>query len=282
MPQARLQKSHDSKPRRRRWAAGLIGIAIVGIVMMALLFCTPQGRHIVRHIPILNRVALHFLDRPVMPKADAFGIDISRYQGDIDWEKLGVIPYGASLRKQSLYATSSAPIAFIFAKATEGADYVDPNAPKNLPAIRKRGIPCGAYHVMTLANTAKQARNFINNAKLRRGDLVPVIDIEDQIFGTKPVEQVIDSLTNLSRHLRRKYNRHPIIYSSVNLAEKLRLRAKLPNSPLWIARYNATMRPEGADIWQFSDIGLVPGIDAPVDLNAFYASRYKLSSLTIK
>lgn len=282
MPQAQLQKSHATKHRRRRWAAVLIGIAIVGIAIMAFLFCTVQGRHIVRHIPILNRIALHFLDRPVMPKADAFGIDISRYQGDIDWEKLGTIPYSPSRRKQSLYAMQSEPIAFIFVKATEGADYVDPNATKNLPAVRKRGIPCGAYHVMTLASTDKQARNFINNANLRRGDLVPVIDIEDQILGAKPVGQVIDSLTNLSGHLRRKYKRHPIIYSSAKLAEKLRLHTKLPNSPLWIARYNATKRPEHADIWQFSDIGLVPGIDDPVDLNAFYASRYKLTGITIK
>src|SRR5690606_27434896 len=82
------------------------------------------------------------------PKAfQVHGVDVSKYQGDIDWPELR--RHGAS---------------FAFIKATEGADHADVAFRRNWDGAANAGIPRGAYHFYYWCSTARdQAAWFIRN-----------------------------------------------------------------------------------------------------------------------
>ena len=96
---------------------------------------------------------------------EVHGIDISHYQGIIDWNKL--------LRNKE----TKFPIHFIFMKATEGGDHGDETFTENFGQARKYGFIRGAYHYFLPKTDAhKQADFFINTVQLMKGDLPPVLD----------------------------------------------------------------------------------------------------------
>ncbi len=271
-------------PSRKRKTDKKRRIVVIALVVLLLalsaVLLSPSCRSFVRQLPLVSQVE-HFLFGvdPVIPEADAYGLDISRYQGDIDWKSLRQIHFDPVTRRQLPSSNAAAvSISFIFAKASEGATHVDSTIKRNRVNVRKLSIPFGAYHVLTLANSKAQAANFISNAKLRKGDLVPVIDLEEDILGSYANNRVKDTLINVAKRLARRYGHKPIIYGS----HKYINRIGLPEGyPLWIARYRNGKCPQNADIWQFTDRGTVPGISQYVDINALYADRFRLSDYVL-
>lgn len=102
------------------------------------------------------------------------GVDVSAYQGDIDWKKLA---------DQDIY--------FAFIKATEGKDHVDKNFEKNWKEARKAHLKVGAYHFVNFDQDGKtQADHFINTVPKENDSLPPVIDLE--LYGdylNKPMDK---------------------------------------------------------------------------------------------
>ena len=95
------------------------------------------------------------------------GIDVSHYQGNIDWQRL-------TQTRQSQF-----PIHFIFMKASEGGDYGDRVFQANFDSAKAYGFIRGAYHFYNpKTDPVRQADFFINSVKLDTGDLPPVLDIE--------------------------------------------------------------------------------------------------------
>ena len=105
---------------------------------------------------------------PTYPEGyEVRGIDISHYQGRINWEKL---------RNASI---GGAPVSFVFIKATEGEKLLDDNFNENFAQSRRNDIIRGAYHFFVPGvNPRKQAEFFLHQAQLEPGDLPPVLDIE--------------------------------------------------------------------------------------------------------
>lgn len=251
-------------------------------VAVFLLVFTARGRALGRRMPFYDRLQRILFGGAKVPEADAYGIDVSRYQGDIRWDDVRLIPFNVTTRRQGADDTSAAvSIGFIFAKATEGADYQDPCIEANRRGIRSTGALFGAYHVMTMANAEEQADNFISHSGLRRGDLTPVIDLEEALLGDYGVIAVRKVLASVAKRLKNHYGKRPIIYTSQSYAAKLLDGGGFDGYPLWIARYSVAEPPDGADVWQFSENGQIPGICVPVDLNALYATRFRLSSYII-
>lgn len=280
----RRKKAHAraASPWLRRSVVALCAIVAVVVAASLVLFTSP-GRALGRRLPVVSGIIRWMYGGPVMPEAHTYGIDVSRYQGEIDWEKLRVIPYDPITRRQDRNATGAeVNIGFIFAKASEGADHVDPNIDINREGARGLSIPFGAYHVLTMADARAQAQNFIKTAKLQRGDLTPVIDVEDGILGGLETKAVRNKILGVAKQLEKEYGRKPIIYSSVKLLEQLNDGEKLAGYAFWIARYQVKDRPERADIWQFTESGLVPGIRSMVDLNALYTDRFRLSDYVLR
>lgn len=259
------------------WAA----TAATALLVLALLF-SPHGRALLGHLPLYDRIQRLVFGGPRMPRATAYGIDVSRYQGEIRWGEVRHICFNPLTRRQSLDSLSTRTgIGFAFAKATEGGDFSDPNISANRLGIRSAGIPYGAYHVMTLANADSQVVNFVRTALLRRGDLRPAVDIEDGILGAARLSAVRDTLLRVLRGLDGAYGTRTIVYSSLRFMERLSEGGGLSGRPLWIARYLSDERPAGADIWQFAENGQIAGIDEPVDLDALCSDRLSLADLIL-
>ncbi|TNF45959.1 MAG: glycoside hydrolase family 25 protein [Bacteroidetes bacterium] len=186
---------------------------------------------------------------------ESIGIDISHHQGSIDWDRLFEVARFDTL------------ISFVYCKATEGADHIDSRYSQFRKELNKRGIPNGSYHFFSAtSDPILQADHFLKNWEQKEMDLPPVVDVE--------VEFSDDSLMmrNIAAWLNRveeKSGMRPIIYTSLHFFET-KFTNKFKDHKFWIAAYSR--KPECIEDariihWQFSEDGVLPGIDEPVDLN---------------
>ena len=123
------------------------------------------------------------------------GLDISHHNIVTDW--------------------SSVKADFIFIKATEGSNWVDPDWVANQRGARAAGIPVGAYHFMTTSSPAEtQFAHFSRVVHRDSIDLVPVLDIEKQTAGhllsRKALQAEVRTWVDLCE---KHYGKKPILYS---------------------------------------------------------------------
>lgn len=199
----------------------------------------------------------------------AFGIDVSHYQGRIQWDSISTI-------------NDRFPLDFVFVRATMGERNVDREFENNWNGARGRSKIRGAYHYYRPnENSIRQADNFIRRVQLKAGDLPPVLDIEEL-----PKRQ---SLSELKKGLKRwldrvekHYKVKPILYSGDSYYTDF-LEKEFSDYVLWIANYNFWIESPKVhwDFWQFSEKGTVNGISTPVDLNMFQDDIEVLESLCI-
>lgn len=190
------------------------------------------------------------------------GIDISRWQGTIDWNRV---------RRSG--------VSFAFLKATEGADHSDPRFASYWRQAGQARIPRGAYHYYYFCRSgAEQARWFIRNVPKEAGSLPPVLDIEwthsrscrRRPSGAEIRREAKIFLDTLQAH----YGQRPVIYTTVDfyrdsgigrMREEFWLRS--------VADHPRNIYPgQRWTFWQYSGTGTVPGIRGDVDLNTFAGS----------
>jgi len=199
------------------------------------------------------------------------GIDISHYQGKIDWD---------DLRNAMI---EGCPLRFIMIKATEGATRLDENFSENFRQAREYGYIRGAYHFWSNKSTPhEQAYFFLKMVKLENGDLPPVLDVEH-----KPKDQSVedfqrDILTWL-HIVEDKYHVKPIIYTYYKFKEKYLSAPVFDDYPYWIAHYYVDkVEYKGMwKFWQHTDVGKLPGIKGYVDFDIYNGSYYDMKKLTI-
>lgn len=199
-----------------------------------------------------------------------YGIDISRHQGHINWELL---------KKGT---PNEAPIEFVYMKATEGSDFADIHFKENFTKAKETGFTRGAYHYFGLQSSGlAQAEMFIKTVKLEKGDLPPVVDVEER---PKNKQRFLQELKIFIAKIEEHYGVKPIIYSYKKYKEKYLTDAFFDKYPLWIAHYYVSRLEEGTEwlMWQCSDIGRLSGIDENVDINIFNGTKEQLSSILIK
>lgn len=184
------------------------------------------------------------------------GIDVSSYQKDIDWS--------ATAKDKN--------IKFVYVKATEGATYRSRHYQYNIENARQYGIHVGAYHFFRPnVPVEKQFRNFTSVVKKEDQDLIPLIDVE--VRGNNlTVKALVDSVLAFADKLEDYYGCKPMIYTGHAFYNSY-LSGKIPGYPLFIARYSK-VEPRltgGANwvLWQFSEKGVIAGIDHAVDLCRF-------------
>lgn len=203
-------------------------------------------------------------------KNKAIGIDISEYQGNINWQKVKMI--------DEIYE-----INFVLIRATAGKDRVDAQFATNWENVKAKKMIRGAYHYYRPnENSLEQANFFIKTVKLKKGDLPPVLDIEKL-----PENQSLDSLKiGLKRWLLKVENFYgvkPIIYSGDKYFTDF-LEKQFSGYTFWIANYS--IFDENIDkswqFWQFTENANVDGIKGNVDLNIFNGTKNQLKYLTIK
>lgn len=186
------------------------------------------------------------------------GIDVSHYQGKIDWAS----------------AANDSHVNFVYLKMTEGIDLVDNTYQHNLNEARRHGIKVGSYHFFRPNTSASsQFRNFKNVFDPRTQDLLPVVDVEVMPKGL--AKSKFDScLLELLKLIEKEYGKKPMIYTGQNFYNKHFHGTSFVNEyKFWIATY-ADDQPVlwGNDdylIWQYSAKGRVKGIKGNVDMNKF-------------
>lgn len=199
------------------------------------------------------------------------GIDISHYQGDIDWELL----QNAMIEK--------CPIRFILIKATEGTDRIDPKFKENFRQAKEYGFIRGAYHFWSNKSSARsQAYFFLNNVYLQDGDLPPVLDIEHKPKDVSLEDFQRDVLTWF-HIVEDKYHVKPIIYTYYKFKTTYLNEPVFNDYPYWIAHYYVDKIEYTGEwkFWQHTDAGRLPGIKGYVDFNIYNGSYYDLRKLTI-
>ena len=179
------------------------------------------------------------------------GIDVSHYQGFIDWQRV----------------VKSANISYAYLKATEGATYVDDTYERNLREAREAGLSVGSYHFYR-PNVAPQVQfeNIKANIKIEEQDLVPIIDIETR--GTVSDAQFIADLKELIRLVERHFGKKPLLYTYQNFYNR-HLCGQFKSYHWMMAKYQdeQPILSDGRDyiMWQYTAKGSIDGIRGHVD-----------------
>ena len=199
------------------------------------------------------------------------GIDISHYQGEIDWDRL----QNAMIEKS--------PVRFIVMKATEGSSKVDPSFNQNFSLAREYGYIRGAYHFWSNKSSARsQAYFFLKNVPLEEGDLPPVLDVEHKPKD-KTIEEFQRDVLTWLHIVEDKYHVKPIIYTYYKFKMNYLSSPVFDDYPYWIAHYYVDKIEYKGEwkFWQHTDAGRLPGIKGYVDFNIYNGSFYDLKKLTI-
>ena len=204
---------------------------------------------------------------------EVHGIDVSHYQPDIDWEHLASIATnGDTVRFQ-----------FVFIKATEGAWWEDELFAEHWENAKDNHIIRGAYHYFLPNKDAKkQAKNFIESVDLEKGDLPPVIDIEETKGMSK--EAIVKAVKDYAIVIEQRYNVKPIIYSNRNFIEDY-LAEDFPDYTFWIAHYyEQDLNIDECEwrFWQHTDKASLLSTGAKIDANVFNGNQKELNALLIK
>lgn len=190
------------------------------------------------------------------------GIDVSAWQGKIDWKT--VADYG---------------MGFAILRITEAGNVVDSQFENNLAGCNKYNIPVGVYkysYAMTIAEIQREARKAVSTLNGRRIQFPVFLDLEynnQRSLGSESVHKMADAFRESVEAAGYKF----AIYCNVDWYENV-ICSHLKKYDFWIARYPANddgwlqerLRPDFGVGWQYSSKAKIPGISGTVDRNVFY------------
>ena len=272
MARKKISRRGGSRGRRRsssflqrypRWAWWIGGTAVIVLYVFLFyhFFVGPTG----------FRWRALYGDAEYPEGYEIHGIDISHYQGKIDWEQLT----NAMIK--------GCPVRFVIIKSTEGSSRLDENFRENFNQARDFGFIRGVYHSWSNKSTAReQAYYFLDQVHLTDGDLPPVLDIEHKP-ADKSVEDFQRDVLTWLHIVEDKYHVKPIIYTYYKFKEQYLSAPVFEDYPYWIAHYYVDkVQYKGKwKFWQHTDVGKLPGIKGYVDFNIYNGSYYELKQLCI-
>ena len=190
------------------------------------------------------------------------GIDVSAWQGKIDWKT--VADYG---------------MGFAILRITEAGNVVDSQFENNLAGCNKYNIPVGVYkysYAMTIAEIQREARKVVSTLNGRRIQFPVFLDLEynnQRSLGSESIHKMADAFREIVEAAGYKF----AIYCNVDWYENV-ICSHLKKYDFWIARYPANddgwlqerLRPDFGVGWQYSSKAKIPGISGTVDRNVFY------------
>ncbi len=194
------------------------------------------------------------------PEPYRYGIDVSRWQGEVDWTKV----------------KKSGKVDFAIMRAGYGKEYdqVDPTFHTNMKNAQAAGIPCGAYwysYAASAADAKQEAKVFLDTIKGYSFEYPVVFDIEDPSQSTlspSVIAEIIDTFCGAVE----AEGYYCVLYSYASF-----FNSHIPDSTekkydIWVA-HTQTTKPDytgNYGIWQYSHTGAVSGISGDVDMNYAY------------
>lgn len=195
-------------------------------------------------------------------RAGIKGIDVSVWQGVIDWKKV----------KES-------GVKFALIRSSVG-DRVDKMFEYNITEASKAGIKVGVYHycyAMTVEEAREEAKHFLETIKPYKIDYPVMFDFEDN----SQINLGRDKLTEIAEAFLSEVKNagyYPMIYSYKNWLENLLDMEKLSEYEVAVAEWNvpSTSYTGNYGIWQYSCKGIISGIEGDVDLDICYKDYAKI------
>jgi lysozyme len=184
--------------------------------------------------------------------APTLGIDVSHYQGSIDWP-----------------AVARHGVSFAYIKATEGVEGRDARFARNWQDARRAGIRVGAYHYFLFCRSGRaQAQNFLAVTPRAAGALPPAVDLEawSSCHGRPTGAEMRRELDAYLAVVERRERRRAVLYVTPGFYAAYH--AYLPSRPMW--RRSILERPPATEswtFWQYGSRGHIAGIQTRVDLN---------------
>lgn len=222
----------------------VVSLILVGIaVPLMLLFCG----------------VLH-INNPDSGKYPVVGVDVSSYQGMIDWKTLAL-----------------QDISFAFIKATEGSSLIDACFEKNWADGSKTGLRIGAYHFFSFESPGEtQADLFCSTVTPIDDMLPPVIDVE--YYGKYKSESDINiadvkaQLRVLIDRMTAAYGMKPILYASKETYDTI-INEDFADCDLWIRSVYSEVRNDiDWTFWQYSNRHVLQGYSGKerfIDMSVF-------------
>ena len=190
------------------------------------------------------------------------GIDVSAWQGKIDWKT--VVDYG---------------MGFAILRITEAGNVIDSYFEQNFSECRKYNIPVGAYkysYAMTVAEIQSEAKKVVEVLNGRKLQYPVWLDLEwnnQRSLGAEQIHKLAEAFEKIITTAGYKFG----IYCNVDWYLDV-ICSHLKKYDFWIACYptsdNGTLqkrlRPDFGVGWQYSSKAKIPGISGTVDRNVFY------------
>lgn len=190
------------------------------------------------------------------------GIDVSSWQGKIDWNK--VANYGMD---------------FAILRITEAGNVIDGQFENNFAGCNKYKIPVGVYkysYAMTIAEIQSEARKVVSVLNGRKIQFPVFLDLENhrqRVLGAESIHNLAEAFREIIVAAGYKF----AIYCNLDWYMNV-ICSHLKKHDFWIARYPANdngsvqerLRPNVGVGWQYSSKATIPGINTKVDRNIFY------------
>ena len=185
-----------------------------------------------------------------------YGIDVSKWQGGIDWQQV-----------------AGAGIQFAMIRASYGSDGKDPYFSLNMQNAPAAGIHCGAYHycyALSVEEAKREADHFLNTIAPYSFSYPVALDIEDPSMRSLGKAAITDIALAFVQAVQ-EAGYYVCIYSNANwFTTNLELE-RLSEYDLWLAQWADAPTFEGDNgIWQYTSKGQLPGISGNVDRNLSY------------
>ena len=194
--------------------------------------------------------------------AEYKGIDVSAWQGAIDWDT--VANYG---------------MGFAILRITEAGNVIDSCFEKNYSGCQKHNIPTGVYkysYAMTVAEIQSEAKKVVEVLNGRKLQYPVWLDLEwnnQRSLGAEQIHKLAEAFEKIITAAGYKFG----IYCNVDWYLNV-ICSHLKKYDFWIACYPASdngtlqerLRPDFGVGWQYSSKATIPGISGKVDRNVFY------------
>ena len=205
-------------------------------------------------------------DGSLIPSAETYGIDVSKWQGNIDWKAV------------SQSGVKFAIIRCAYRGAKDGLIHEDPYFKANIKGATQNGIKVGVYFFSQAINEVEAIEEASMAIGLVQGyhlNFPIFIDTEkatngranslDRATRTKVVKAFCETVRNSGYK--------PGIYASKSWYNNNLDMSQLSSYNIWVAQYNTSCTYTGKyDMWQYTDSGSVPGIKGSVDMNKCYTN----------
>ena len=195
------------------------------------------------------------------------GIDVSKWQGTINWP-----------------AVKQGGVAFAFIRLSDGANYKDPKFATNWAGAKSAGIIRGVYQFFRPTQNVNTQADMMIAAigTYTPGDLPPVIDVEDD--GGLAPSTVATRVRQWVDRVQAALGVKPIVYTGKYFwRDEVGSPASFAPNALWIAQYTSLCPDipgpwQKWTFWQYTDKGTVAGIGEPTDMNRFNGTLAQLQA----